>query len=64
MKAIACPNCNTGNFLKEISYGMPEDDCDESRFYMGGCIPGTATVHCSKCEWENDEGVIDFPVIF
>lgn len=64
MNEIQCPNCHTGESLKEIRYGMPSDEFDESKFHIGGCMPGNATMHCTKCDWENGEGFIDFPAIF
>ena len=64
MKEIKCPNCITSEFLREILYGMPSDDFDVTKFYIGGCIASNATLHCTKCEWENDEGIIELPAIF
>ena len=63
MNEIHCPNCHTSEFLKEILYGMPSDEFDELKFHIGGCMPGNATMHCTKCDWENSEGFIDFPAI-
>jgi hypothetical protein len=51
---IECPNCKTAIHLKAIQYGMPGIDFDFDKFHSGGCIPSEATVHCSKCEWEDD----------
>ena len=50
---IKCPECNTGEFLKKILYGMPSEDFDFKSFHVGGCIPSQATLHCSKCDWED-----------
>ena len=33
---------------------MPGDNFNFEKFHVGGCIPSKATVHCSKCEWEDD----------
>lgn len=64
MKEMKCTNCQTGEFLKEILYGMPSVDFDDSKFHIGGCMPGNATVHCTKCHWENEDGFTEFPAIF
>jgi hypothetical protein len=64
MTELVCANCKTSAFLKEILYGMPASDYDQAKFHLGGCMPGNATVHCSKCDWEDAEGFIEFPAIF
>jgi hypothetical protein len=52
---ITCPNCNTSKKLKKILYGMPGENFDHKKYFVGGCMPSSATLHCMDCDWENEQ---------
>jgi hypothetical protein len=48
--SFVCPACGEKT-LKKIVYGMPGDDFDFRRNFVGGCIPSPEDVGCKNCEW-------------
>jgi hypothetical protein len=48
--SLVCPNCGEKT-LKKIVYGMPGEDFDFQRNFVGGCIPAREDVGCTNCEW-------------
>lgn len=51
LKKIICPGCGQVGSLKKILYGMPNEDFNQSKFLIGGCIVDIFDVGCSLCEW-------------
>lgn len=49
----ACVRCGKVGLIKEIVYGMPDDDFDFDKFIVGGCCvyPGNPTHGCNGCGW-------------
>jgi hypothetical protein len=47
---LACPACGEKT-LRKIVYGMPGDDFDFKRNFVGGCIPSPEDIGCKNCEW-------------
>ena len=48
--SFKCPACGEKT-LKKIVYGMPGDDFDFRRNFVGGCIPSPEDIGCKNCEW-------------
>ena len=48
--SLACPACGEKT-LKKIVYGMPGDNFDFRRNFVGGCIPSPEDIGCKNCEW-------------
>ena len=48
--SIPCPNCGEKT-LKKILYGMPGDDFDFQKYFVGGCTPSAEDIGCKNCEW-------------
>jgi hypothetical protein len=48
--SLVCPNCGEKT-LKKIVYGMPGEDFDFQKNFVGGCIPGPEDIGCKNCEW-------------
>jgi hypothetical protein len=36
--------------MRKVIYGFPEFPFDESKFVLGGCIPGGPIWRCTNCE--------------
>ena len=51
-----CPKCRSSNELREIVYGMPSGEIDESKYVIGGCCvsDNDPTVRCIGCGWEGE----------
>jgi hypothetical protein len=51
-----CPTCSSSNSLREIVYGMPSSEIDETKFVIGGCCVSDSdpTVRCNACGWEGE----------
>lgn len=49
-----CPDCESEEGVREIIWGMPAGQPDESKFYIGGCVSEDFSVKykCIKCGWE------------
>jgi hypothetical protein len=48
--SISCPSCGEKT-LKKILYGMPGDDFDFQKYFVGGCAPSAEDIGCKNCEW-------------
>ena len=48
--SLICPSCGEKT-LKKIVYGMPGDDFDFQKNFVGGCIPANEDIGCKNCEW-------------
>ncbi len=48
--SIPCPSCGEKT-LKKILYGMPGDDFDFQKYFVGGCAPSAEDIGCKNCEW-------------
>jgi hypothetical protein len=48
--SLVCPSCGEKT-LKKIVYGMPGEDFDFRKNFVGGCIPGREDIGCKNCEW-------------
>jgi hypothetical protein len=48
--SLVCPSCGEKT-LKKIVYGMPGEDFDFRKNFVGGCIPGPEDIGCKNCEW-------------
>ena len=46
-----CPVCNTSEDVREIIYGMPDGEPDESKYIVGGCVVSEdmPDYKCIKC---------------
>jgi len=53
--SIICKKCNSPTFMREVVYGLPEFPFDESKYVIGGCIPGGPKWQCIKCKPVGDE---------
>jgi hypothetical protein len=49
-----CPVCKGDKGIREIMWGMPESEPDETKFYLGGCVSEdmSAKYKCIDCAWE------------
>lgn len=54
MRNGICPLCRDSNGIREIIWGMPDLELDESKFYIGGCVSEdfSAKYKCLDCAWE------------
>jgi hypothetical protein len=41
--------------MREVVYGLPEFPFDESKYVIGGCIPGGPKWQCIKCKPVSDK---------
>ena len=48
--SLKCPSCGEKT-LKKILYGMPGEDFEFQKYFVGGCIPGPEDIGCKNCEW-------------
>jgi hypothetical protein len=49
-----CPTCNSIDGVRIIIWGMPLEEPDESKYYIGGCLVDDPTpdYKCITCGWE------------
>jgi hypothetical protein len=47
---LVCPKCGEKT-LKKIVYGMPGDNFNFQKNFVGGCIPSEEDIGCKNCEW-------------
>ncbi len=54
MRNGTCPVCKDRKGIREIIWGMPDSEPDESKYYLGGCISEdfNAKYKCIDCAWE------------
>ena len=45
-----CKTCLSPNAMRRVIYGFPEFPFDESKFVLGGCIPGGPNWRCTNCD--------------
>ena len=50
LDSFKCPQCGEKT-LKKIVYGMPGDDFNFRKNFVGGCIPSSEDIGCKNCEW-------------
>jgi hypothetical protein len=50
INSLACPQCGEKT-LKKIVYGMPGDNFNFQKNFVGGCIPSEEDIGCKNCEW-------------
>ncbi len=48
--SLVCPGCGEKK-LKKIVYGMPGDNVNFQKNFVGGCIPSEEDIGCKNCEW-------------
>jgi hypothetical protein len=48
--SLVCPQCGEKT-LKKIVYGMPDDNFNFQKNFVGGCIPSEEDIGCKNCEW-------------
>lgn len=51
-----CPNCRASGGLREITYGLPVEPIDETKYAVGGCCisDNDPTLRCIDCGWEGE----------
>lgn len=51
-----CPACGSRIHMREILWGMPGPDVDESHYSLGGCLVtgDDPELRCLKCGWQGD----------
>ncbi len=49
-----CPKCNSKQGMRNIVYGMPENEPDENEITLGGCCvsENDPTIICTECGWQ------------
>ncbi len=49
-----CPTCKSSDGVRLIIWGMPADEPDESKYFVGGCLVEDAMpdYKCITCGWE------------
>jgi hypothetical protein len=49
-----CPTCLTATGVRKIIWGMPSEEPDESRYFIGGCLidDQMPDYKCLTCGWE------------
>jgi len=45
-----CRRCGNSTFMREVIYGLPEFPFDESKYVLGGCMPGGPKWQCIICK--------------
>jgi hypothetical protein len=50
----SCPTCKSSDGVRVILWGMPLDEPDESKYWIGGCLvnEGMPEYKCTDCGWE------------
>ena len=56
--SLTCPSCGHLG-LQKILYGMPGDDFDFQKNFVGGCIPANEDIGCKNCEWVGFRSELD-----
>ena len=52
-KFTFCPKCNEMGKIKEILYGMPSEDYNQTKYVLGGCCitDNDPEIQCTNCDW-------------
>lgn len=52
-KFTFCPKCNEMGKIKEILYGMPFEDYNQTKYVLGGCCitDNDPEIQCTNCDW-------------
>ena len=52
-KFTFCPKCNEMGKIKEILYGMPSEDYNQTKYILGGCCitDNDPEIQCTNCDW-------------
>ena len=45
-----CKKCLSPNSMRRVLYGLPEFPFDESKYVLGGCMPGGPKWQCIICK--------------
>ena len=56
--SLVCPACGEKT-LKKIVYGMPGENFDFRKNFVGGCIPSPEDIGCKNCEWVGFRSQLD-----
>ena len=53
MKTRKCPGCGQRGQLREVLYGFPASEPDETRYTLGGCtlVGDEYDIRCISCNW-------------
>ena len=53
LKKVPCPKCGKVGFLRQIIYGLPNEDFDFENNISGGCLVGGdwPNIGCKGCGW-------------
>ncbi len=51
-----CPSCHSSDSIREVIYGLPDSEPENSRFVVGGCCISEKdpTLTCLNCGWEGE----------
>ena len=54
LRNSTCPVCKEEKGIREIIWGIPISEPDETKFYLGGCVSQDFSVKwkCIDCAWE------------
>ena len=49
-----CPSCKTKGSIRQIIWGMPDEEPDPNKYVIGGCLvsDNDPTHECIKCGWQ------------
>lgn len=52
-KFTFCPKCSEMGKIKEILYGMPSEDYNQTKYVLGGCCvsDNDPEIQCTNCDW-------------
>lgn len=58
LKASTCPGCGASGKLRWIIWGLPAENIDMEKFFIGGCcIPeNPPELACAECPWSGHLG--------
>jgi hypothetical protein len=53
-----CPTCKSDEGIRTILWGMPSEEPDESKYFVGGCVveDHAPAYKCIDCGWSGDFG--------
>jgi hypothetical protein len=58
LDGFKCPQCGE-KMLKKIVYGLPGEDFDFKKYFVGGCILSPEDIGCLNCEWTGFRSELD-----
>ena len=52
-----CPKCLSTEGIRTILWGMPSEEPDSSKYYVGGCVleDEMHKFKCIACDWEGSD---------